>query len=375
MAMPRGYREGAQHDFAFVDSIADSPKRVQARIDDANELIEKTPQLEETITPAARMFYYAKSTMAEVEEGRGAVDTLQLAKKIERMNAQEQWYRRCRQMPTVGIEIEVPVEFLDTSDVALLEQLEIPGEYEDPSDLYEVNPVYTYSPWPQARIVQSLAELNMLPIARDGKIREDKTLSLHINFGVPKELSEHDDLGFDMSKLPESYLLANAMAIGFGPTRRLAERKTIHMLHYKNDAKESSKNRVYNEDEEFASSAMRFEVRATEFRDFPTYRLLAEGQLVAAAMFASFEVEHIKYVYNETEQMALAWKECESTIKQHLHEADIQLRDIDGRSEDVWNVIGSMKNTNIQNEMRKAIHNCAQKVSTILEIPTSFSNR
>ena len=95
--------------------------------------------------------------------------------------------------------------------------------------------------------------------------------------------------------------MVGLITYGYVSPQRLSGRKTETSWKVtNNDVKQSEKSDKNN--------SQRFELRTTEFRDFPTFRLLIESQFFVAAMFAYMKKEKGLSVTDKEQEMALLWK-------------------------------------------------------------------
>ncbi len=194
-------------------------------------------------------------------------------------------------LPTIGIELEIPDQFFTAEHLEILRALDVPC-YRDTDNRNEVNPDFSYSPWVQARILQDLAELGMLPLESVNKrlaAPKDLLLPLHINFGSPLEVSQFEgDFQDGLSAVSDILVLA------FSSQRRVQKKGYGSAYFYKDDAKASSKTALKDR-------LFRLELRAAELSGSSTYRLLAEAQCIVG-MFFAYQKE--RSAYNLTEQEA-----------------------------------------------------------------------
>ncbi len=219
-------------------------------------------------------------------------------KKINKLSETEKEYSHENNfLPTIGIELEVPLKDLTYEDISVLNQLKIHNESAEDEFglLWEVNPSFSYSPSVQSRIIQELAEMNAIPLKFDKRKRNphlkrvsEKTediLSLHINFGIPiKTTRQQLERGF----LVPSFLVNDLLNYAFTSPKRITNRKTSTSLRFVHDAEDSEKNKNFTN--------LRLELRASEFRDYPTYRLIAESQKIIALFIA-----HMKFNLGDRE--------------------------------------------------------------------------
>lgn len=346
-------------------------KNLQEKAAEVSRFAEQLTKDEPTVAPAARLFLFAKGTLTQQREGRAPLPDEQdrWQKKIARMVEEEQWYRQAQVLPTIGIEIELPKSVINTQKQDILNALHIPAGTE-PSfpGLYEVNPDFTYSALPQARILQSMDDLNMLPVDRDGRIPTRSMLSLHVNFGIPAKLDDRSKVFENMRQRGlQAMTLANAFVVGFSNPDRILKRKTREAVKVKPTHRDYKKGYV----KIHSPSLHRLEIRPAEFRDYPTYRLLIEGQRVTAALFASV-AKHYELALSPTEELlSETWNTFEREVRQAFLAKRITIEDIDHADDRnhqrVW---AAMVQGDVSDTVRKSIHQCSARVAKILELPT-----
>ncbi len=198
--------------------------------------------------------------------------------KCKRWSEMEKEYgEKNNPLPTIGIEIEILKENLTPDKVAVLRDLGIPNHEEfNSSRIWEVNPDFSYSPWLQSRVIQELAAMEVLPLqeaigSRYGRVPAQRILSLHINLGWPRVII------YKISHCNNIETLSDTLNYAFTSTKRIRQLKVLPYNLKKSKKSSSGKN-----NEVF----FRLELKAPEFRDYPSYRMLAEAQRIGAMLFS-----------------------------------------------------------------------------------------
>ncbi len=237
--------------------------------------------------PAVRLHLYRS---LHADSGRAYEEAIRTCQHLIRLEAQ---YAQAKAiLPTIGVEVEVPSEVFTVQHREVLDLLEIPNYHQD-EDLNEMNPDFSYSPWVQARLLQDLALWGAVPLASvtqpEGRPRvsKERPLSLHVNFGYPKDLNPHA-----LGSWEGIYAINDVLTWAFTSPKRLMSRKTSQSVQLKEDAQPSE-----------YGSRFRLELRAGEFRDFPTYRLLAESQCLMSIFYASQERARVNGRLSEAQEV------------------------------------------------------------------------
>ena len=247
--------------------------------------------------------------------------------KVHGLSDLEEEAKDKKALPTIGIEIEIPEQYVFEEKKYLLTSLGIKHESVNDASLYEVNPSFSYSPWVSARILQELATSEMLPVktSEDGKEKmiEPGSLSLHINFGIPPEVVFYDvNRGTDDTKR-----IVDLLTYAFVSGERIQNRKTNKSHYIKYDASLSDKNSKNGNIMPENPDTIRFEVRTTEFKDYTTFRLLAESQAIVALHIADLKREQgveITRLENHLANIYMDFKvEYEKLFKKHKVETQV----------------------------------------------------
>ena len=192
-------------------------------------------------------------------------------------------------LPTIGIEIEFP-DIVSYSQKEVLEGVGIHYEIDSPAkrrhEVFEINPGFSYTAEVQARMLQDLISLEIIPQHGDPELPEDEDhpYSLHLNFGFPSEYLLRGQ------ELPREHLLvSDVLTIGFTSKARLDTRQTFVSIQ-KRPAETSTKN-----EESMPLGRERSEIRLLEFTGKESFRLLKEAQLLMALANNSFKVKSVKW--------------------------------------------------------------------------------
>lgn len=319
--------------------------------------------LEPTAVPVTKFHLYnflKQRPGASEEEFSREVDRCRRYSMEEREYSQEG-----NPLPTIGIEVEVPEKYLSEDKVAVLNELGIPNypESRTYSDaLWEVNPNFTYSPWVQGRMLQELAVMGALPLEDSGdgikKVSSEELLSLHINLGLPGELVTNPRVSQS-----EFYVLSDVMNYAFTSENRLANRKTNSSFIRKSKNTRTSKKSGRMPLADHDSFAMRLELRASEFRDYPSYRMLAEVQRLAAVLIAFMKVENKLPVTEAEKKLAEVWPDFSNEARQEFEKHELPSNIIDKNPAYGINIL---KSTDLRQKSRQMFSRYARRVGEII---------
>lgn len=301
----------------------------------ANEVI-VAGEMDERIGPAARLHIYnALKGDNNNDIPQKDIDKIQRMSQVERRYALKKDF-----LPTIGIEIETPETSLNKSTQQVLKELNIPNTIgsDYPIRLWEVNPDYSHSPLVQSRVLQELAHMEAIPIdSKTGKLPRDARTSLHINFGLLKVTSrEMDSI---QNKFHEDISLLNdILTYAFASPYRIRNRKTRNSYDIK-VAKDEDHKVFYREGK---PALMRLELRAGEFRDYPTFRLLAEAQALTGSLLADIKLEEGFYTGgpSDTEvKIASLWQKIKDEITEYLRPYNLRFNLVDYDPEEAASVM------------------------------------
>jgi hypothetical protein len=228
---------------------------------------------------------------------RENVDTSDIFEEIDSLgNIESNLADPSNPLPTVGVELEVPItrEVMRLRDVLSRFRIEHDDEQEI---LYEASPSYSYSPKVQAMILQELSKIGFVPMRSTEeeqqqynsdnlsgyKINRDDPLSLHINLGLNcfSEYYQADKFHDVMEVLIYSLILA------YTSSERIRSKKHRKAFDHNKTAKRSDKNECMAE----YSLPIRLELKSAEFRDASSYRALFDAQHLGAALNSYIMVE------------------------------------------------------------------------------------
>ena len=260
-------------------------------------------------------------------------------------------------LPTIGIELEIPYSAIQ-GKVDLLKTLNIPN-YSEGDDLREVNPSFSYSARTQARIIQELAKMNAVPLERvKGKQRVPNwsSLSLHVNLGLPENIRS-----FNLTET-ELYALSDTVTYAFSSPARLKSRKTDTSLNWNKSADRSKK--TGNIEVPNAAEPLRLEIRATEFKDYPTFRMLIEVQRLGAMLNAHIKRSSKQQMSETDNQLAELWQSFQEETIYYHRRLGLEADEVDL---DTAKVVNALHSTDLKQKSRQIITDYSKKVSIILK--------
>lgn len=271
-------------------------------------------------------------------------------------------------LPTIGIEIEILKENLTPDKVAVLDELGIPN-YEEPGSarIWEVNPDFSYSPWMQGRIIQELAAMGALPLEEsvDGRHRRvppQRILSLHINLGLPAGITNN----IMQHHRHDIETLSDTLNYAFTSPGRLMRR--LVAAHYPLRPGMKSKKFLKMVPAEISGDndePFRLELKAPEFRDYPSYRMLAETQRVSTVLFS-----HIKETeglpLNAVEQkLAGLWHDFSGEVERQRSEYGLVSNAIGNDNRSQVEVV--LNNSDLRKTSREIFSRYAREVEKIIK--------
>lgn len=306
------------------------------------------------------------------------VDELDLQKEFNKINRlsklEKEYSSEGNILPTIGIEIEVPIENLTQDKVKILNKLNIPNHEERKDSLWEMNPDFSYSPWAQAQMIQELADMDALPLKESPKnskkkIVNDEILSLHVNFGMPNSVQKR----IMENNYTSITYMNDALTYAFSSPERIAGRKTKTAIGLEDDAKESKKNTNKDESSIGKRKLMRLELRAQEFRDYPTYRMLVESQRIAALLIAEMTLSGKIGISREERDLVILWQKFENDIKDLFDKFDLEKGMVDSYR-GTYKIIEILKEPesdikpNLKKSCREIISRYSKEVAKILKL-------
>ncbi len=266
------YMAVAQNEQAFG-----TYERTLVMCDQIRETLEPTLSLGEPTAREATTF----SVYMNVLNGQPLQTSVEFAKRLNaQLSAQERRYADpAVPLPTIGIELEVPVRYLQPQHMEALQALDIPC-YRDGVNYNEINPHFSYSPWVQARFLFDVIESGLIPLrSRElakgaARVADDLLLPMHINLGTELSVSKNDHVAQG-----RIHLVSHALLYAFSSSERIRqnEYRSTHLFHQ--NAMPSQKSTAHE-------ATFRLELRAGHLVDATAYRLLAEAQCLGAMLFA-----------------------------------------------------------------------------------------
>jgi hypothetical protein len=273
-------------------------------------------QIEMRIRPALMlyMFNVCNTHDAPAVELDPAVRDKHFSRMYQKLqHAEKHAVLHANALPPIGVELEIEEggrrSNRNERTSAILSKLDIEHHcitndyWSVDSDQLEVNESYSYSAAVQARLLQELAVLGAVRV-KDGKRNTTRTMvtdamySLHVNLGMSQ-----DELGAAKrqgNRTIKPNLLSTLSTLAFTSPNRLDRRKTADAVQVKqaNMGVDGLK-----------STVARLELRAFEFRDYPTYRMLYEVQLLTACFFGYRGAQLHSSASQQDRRLAVIWRE------------------------------------------------------------------
>lgn len=253
-------------------------------------------------------------------------------------------------LSTIGIEIEILKRNLTPDKVAVLNELDIPNGEEMNSDrIWEVRPEFSYSPWIQSRIIQELAMMGALPLegtdeSRHKRIPKERVLSLHINLGWPRVIT------YKISHCHIIETLSDTLNYAFTSTKRIRQLK-VFPYNLKNSGKNSE---VF----------FRLELKAPEFRDYPSYRMLAETQKLSAMLFSYIKKAENLPLSQTEKKLADLWLNFSGEVSEKFKKYGIEPGELDKKPKEVIRIL---ENSDLKQKSREIFGRYARRVGEILK--------
>lgn len=341
-------------------------------INKVSEILDKMPlvNFEPTAVPAIKLHLYnflKQHPDASENELTREINGCKRWSELEKEYSEEG-----NPLPTIGIEIEILKENLTSDKVAALDELGIPN-YEEPvsTRIWEVNSDFSYSAWMQSRIIQELAAMGALPLeesadSRHRRVPPQRILSLHINLGLPAGITNN----IMQRHRPDIEMLSDTLNYAFTSLRRLM-RRPVAAYYPLQLGKKSKKFRkmVSAEISEDNDEHFRLELKAPEFRNYPSYRMLAETQRVGAMLF-SYIKETEGLSLNTTEQrLAILWHDFSGEVAWQRSEYGLPSNAIDKDDRSRTEVVLNIANSDLRKTSREIFSRYAKKVGEIIKRP------
>ncbi len=345
-------------------------------IEKSFDIVNEIPHMTDTVRQVARLMVFNALSFDKA----GLVRTKE---RIIKLCKDEQEYSEQNILPTVGIEVECFNEFLTKEKAAILHRLGISNyvEPQHPSDppLWEVNPDFSYSPWVQARYLQELVKFGVVPTEKDVDNSEfmspDYIHSLHVNLGVPPEIPEVEIGDCELVSYDEwskhkddnEKIFSDIFTYAFASAKRIANRKTLNSIQIVGArAKKTKKHKEYEISQFDNSAPRRLEYRANEFRDYPTFVLLAESQAFAAALFAFKKIANGVEVDDKEKTLSVLWTEVRAELDGALEKNNIP-EDYSLYDEDRNETVRLLYESDIKEDCRKIISKYYRKILKIIK--------
>lgn len=270
--------------------------------------------------------------------------------KCQRWSEMEKEYgKENNPLPTIGIEMEILKRNLTPDKVAVLDELDIPNGEEANSDrIWEVRPKFSYSPWIQSRIIQELAIMGALPLEETGegqhkRIPKERVLSFHINLGWPIRT-------YKISHCHNIEILSDILNYAFTSTKRLRQLK-VDPYNLKQSKKSGGgKNR---------ETFFRLELKAPEFRNYPSYRMLAETQKIGAMLFSYIKKTENLPLSHAEQKLADLWFNFSGEVIEKFKEYEIEPGTLNDKPE---KVIKILENSDLKQKSREFFGRYARKI-------------
>ncbi len=339
--------EDEEHMPSLWEEAMDPTERMLA----AKEIVESVRQREWTAREAMYMYTF-NFLRNHPDLTSGERETL--LQRLKKISDKEKLYKDPSvPLPTMGNELEIP-RFVDALDKRIIDGFGL-SNYRDGDwhQLFEINKGYSYSPDVQSRVLEELFKLRVLPITqveRYGQkiweLDKDEMLSLHLNFGVPKEIE---------GVLEEYYKgdinnLVDALVFAFVSPNRIKKRKTRGV---------SWNLKTNNVGTNERTGTKRLEIKVTEFADFPTFRMNKEAQELVGAMFAHVKMKQGIQITRVEEEMGILWEMFRGDLENVKREFQIPTAIY---NDDRNRAVELAKNPHLRSRMRKLVDTYSQVV-------------
>ncbi|OGD73604.1 hypothetical protein A3K29_05805 [Candidatus Collierbacteria bacterium RIFOXYB2_FULL_46_14] len=328
-------------DIEEINRIAAEAKMAVFRMDNVEETVK------------GELLLYAYNFLTTHENITDA-DREWLANRLNRINVIEKRYRDgAILLPTVGNELEMQPVFDRARHRKILESLGI-SLMNEQDDLLEVNHGYSYSPSTQSRLLEELTKLGAIDLEENENgsliISPENVLSLHLNFGIPQEIETviESTGGTDID------VLVDGLVYAFVSPHRLRVRKSSGFSY---SIKTTNVSRTEK------SGGRRLEIKITEFKNFPTFRLNQESQELVGAMFADMKRANGVELSEKEVVMADLWQEFKKEVVDLRLKYDIPAALYNKSKEKAAKVA---ENENLRNDMRQVVDTYSRKIREIV---------
>lgn len=225
--------------------------------------------------------------------------------------------------PTIGIELEIPMKFVEEWGYGCYSDLHGYLLCNDPHwSFHEFQLPYSYSWSTQGAMLRALLRMGYIPTFRRNTpglfpeivgLPQQEVFSLHCNLGVPK-WSRYSRYGWWNVHSGDGYkrdvrLLSIASGLAFSSKERLLSRKTSQSYTVCKKSEGSSKG---------FDRGCRVELRALGFGNEHSYGQLAVLQDLGTALFASYLSGCPKFLRARVDALSLVWKEFVGSVEESL---------------------------------------------------------
>jgi len=275
--------------------------------------------------------------------------------KCQRWSEMEKEYsQEGNPLPTIGIEIEMKKSDLMPDKVAILRKLSIPN-YEEytVANVWEVNPDFSYSSWIQTQMLRELVAMGALPLeetddGRGKRIPAQRMFPLHINLGWPITT-------YKISHCHNIETLSDTLNYAFTSTKRIRRLKVFPYNLKKSKKSSSGKNN---------GTFFRLELKAPEFRDYPSYRMLAETQKIGAMLFSYIKKTENLPLSPAEKKLADLWFNFSDAVSEKFKEYGIEPGDLSKKPKEAIKILES---NDLKQKSREIFGRCARRVGEILK--------
>ena len=323
--------------------------------------------------------YFARLKLGDEELSEQEVNDVW--REIERLNELEQQFKEDGRLATIGVEIEIPESATTSSIRRVLSNLLIPLTREESRSnkgrvLVEVSTQFSYSSQVQARVIQELLKMGLVPLDSSEdpnqsvnadnlsgyEISDDEPLSMHVNLGLGRFNSSLERYNWLDKALG---IIASSVSIAFSSADRLSLRKTSIVKRIEPARPARSEFDGELQASYLVNTPRRYEIRATELRDSTVYRLLSETQSIGTAVRAVCREimgeSNYQYQNELSDRLELFVSDLEDVFSQF----NVSAYSIDSKT-GKEKIIDLMAKTNIKQELRLLISNFSRSVNEII---------
>ncbi len=234
----------------------------------------------DTMAEYGRLKFFNFFAQAKLE-GRepSEQEIAQIWVQIEEAYEEERQAEENSNVATIGVEIEIPnsinVSVVNNILANLFIHLEEGGKSKKGRYLKEISTHFSYSSQVQARLIQELMKLGLVPLEKSSdsrqkinaanlsgyEISDDEALSLHVNLGLGLD----KDSFYQDQQIALLESIAASIAIAFSSPERIEARKTSDIYDMK--VADKSREKYSGPSYAYPNYHIRYEVRAAELRD------------------------------------------------------------------------------------------------------------